>query len=189
MYRNAIMKITRQPCGILILMWSLLCFGEGKMDGRTLQAQLDEGKDIALRPGQVIEVRESLKFRKAGQRIETVGARTASEYARIVHKDGSQGTLIDAKGKVEHWSKWLRETRSNADSLRRSLMASPEFVRLHGHVNPLNLHKWRNARWLEVIPKTCSEHQLKGEDWPNARQWNEEVLAAMRSKTPSKKEG
>jgi len=92
------MKITRQWCGILILMWSLLCFGEGEMDGRTLQAQLDEGKDIALRPGQVIEVRESLKFRKAGQRIETVGARTASEYARIVHKDGSQGTLIEAKG-------------------------------------------------------------------------------------------
>ena len=505
------MKKVLMLCTVLILMGPVVCFGEQILDGRILQAQLDEGKDIALRPGQVVELRESLKFRKAGQRIETVGARTASEYARIVHTEGSQGTLVEANGiagasltklvldgnrpgfrhpeglvakepmlsfggeggigqevrncivigsrsaggwgaihiheggrgivikdnivfssgtdirgngrslaekpfgwgdgistasqgttivnnliydatdegimvqggpgshvkgnvivaisremfggialidpfgyyeldaekrtfdyrgvlvednlilamgsrihaglpmggaawhpslggtillgasvrnnhmsggaagygyvangindfeilgntsdatysglgdglpgkppdaplafmfnpatvgnsriqedfvpmtksvdrvlrsnrvpsdplgyrdagyaeaesvaivstafvemlgrdpqeeEAQHWSKWLRETRSNGDSLRRGLMTSPEFVRLHGHVNPLNLHKWRNDRWLEVILKTCSEYQLKGEDWPNARQWNEELLAELRN--------
>ena len=499
---------------ILVLACSLVCIGEERMDGRTLQARLDEGKDIALRPGQVVEVTESLKFRKAGQRIETVGARTASEYARIVHTEGSQGTLIEAKGiagaslmklvldgnrpgfrhpegvltmepmlsfggkgavdqevrhcivisgrcsggwgaihmheggqeivvkdnfvfsvgtdirgngrspfekpfgwgdgistasrdtiimnnliydttdegimvqggpgtkvkgnvivalsremlggialidpfkyyeldakkrtydyrdvviednlilaegsrihtgipmggaawnprfgdtillgacvrnnhisgpaagygyvangidgfeimgntsdatysglgdglpgnqpdapmafmydpgnvgssdlqkefvpmkksltgvlrasrtpkdsrnplgyrdqpypdeeacgvvrmafvemlgrepkadEFKHWIKWLQETRSNADSLRRSLMTTPEFIRLHGYVNPLNLHKWRNERWLKMILETCSEYQVKGKEWPDACKWNEKLLEELRN--------
>jgi len=82
---------------------------------------------------------------------------------------------------AEHWSKWLRETRSNGDSLRRGLMTTPEFVGLHGYVNPLNLHKWRNDRWLKMILKTCSQFQVKGKDWPNARQWNEELLCGLRN--------
>ncbi len=505
------MKKARKLCGILILVWSLVCCGEGITDGRTLQAQLDAGKNIALRPGQVVEVSQSLKFRKADQRIETVGARTASEYARIVHMEGSQGTLIEAKGiagasltklvldgnrqgfrhpeglltkepmlsfggeggtgqqvrncivigsrsaggwaaihiseggrdilikdnivfssgpdirgngrslaekpfgwgdgistasrdttivnnliydtsdegimvqgapgtqvkgnvivaisremlggialidpfgyyeldakkrifdyrgvlvednlilamggrihvglpmggatwarhlggtillgaivrnnhisgaaagygyvangvdgfeitgntsdatysglgdglpgkppdapmafmydpatvgssriqkqfvpmkksldhvlrsnrvpsdalgyrdagyaeaesraivntafvemlgrdpqekEAQHWNKWLRETRSNGDSLRRSLMTTPEFVGLHGYVNPLNLHKWRNDRWLKMILKTCSQYQVKGKDWPNAREMNEKLLRGLRN--------
>lgn len=60
-------------------------------------------------------------------------------------------------------------------------MATPEFVRLHGYVNPLNLHTWRNTRWLEAILQTCSECQRKGENWPNAHQWNEVLLAALRN--------
>ncbi len=92
------MKKMRKLIGTLLLVLPLVCSGKGIMDGRTLQAQLDEGKDIALQPGQVVEVTESLKFRKAGQRIETVGARTALDYARIVLADGAQGTLIKANG-------------------------------------------------------------------------------------------
>ena len=82
---------------------------------------------------------------------------------------------------AKHWNKWLRETRSNGDSLRRNLMVTPEFVGLHGYVNPLNLHKWRNDRWLGMILKTCSEHQVKGKDWPNAREMNEELLRGLRN--------
>ena len=79
----------RDLCAVLILIWPLVSFGQEVIDGRALQEQLDQGEDIALRPGQVVEVRQSLKFRKAGQRIETVGAKTASQYARIVHTEGS----------------------------------------------------------------------------------------------------
>ncbi len=82
---------------------------------------------------------------------------------------------------ADHWNQWLQETRSNGDSLRRGLMATPEFVRLHGYINPLNLHAWRNERWLKMILKTCSEHQAKGADWPNAREWNEELLGELRN--------
>ncbi len=85
-------------CLILLLAWPTLGYGDGLLDGKTLQADLDAGKDIALRPGHVVELQESLKFRKAGQRIETVGAKTALDYARIVHADGGQGTLIEANG-------------------------------------------------------------------------------------------
>jgi len=80
---------------------------------------------------------------------------------------------------AQHWSKWLRETRSNSDSLRRGLMTTPEFVGLHGHVNPLNLYKWRNDRWLKMILKTCSAYQAKGKDWPNARQLNKKLLEGL----------
>jgi len=389
------MKKTKLPCAILIVMYPLLCFGHSRMDGRTLQAQLDEGKDIALQPGQVVELRESLKFRRAGQRTETVGARTALQYARIVHAQGSQGTVIEAKGisgasltklvldgnrpgfqhaqgiltakpmlsfggkggigqevrncivissrsaggwaaihvheggrgivikdnivfssgtdirgngrslaekpfgwgdgistasrdtmivnnliydatdegimvqgapgtqvkgnvivalsremlggialidpfnyyecdekkrslvevirsdrspkdskdalgyrdapypkkesmavvsmafieilgrdpqeqESHHWNRWLRKTRSTADSLRRRLITMPEFVWLHGYVDPLDLHTWRNDRWLKMILETCSGYQAQGKDWPNAREWNEQLLKTLR---------
>lgn len=92
------MKRWGKLCLVLLLAGPLACCGNGILDGKALQAELDAGKNIALQPGQVIKLKESLKLRKAGQRIETVGAKTASDYARIVHADGSQGTLIEAKG-------------------------------------------------------------------------------------------
>ncbi|MCU0857018.1 MAG: right-handed parallel beta-helix repeat-containing protein [Pontiellaceae bacterium] len=81
----------------------------------------------------------------------------------------------------EHWKKWLQETRSNGDTLRCSLMATPEFVRLHGYINPFDLHSWRNARWLKMILQTCSQIQAAGADWPEARAWNEVLLKTFRS--------
>ena len=82
----------------LMLAGSLASFGEALIDGSELQARLDAGENVALQPGQVAVLQESLKFRKAGQRIETTDAKTVSDYARIVHAEGSQGTLIEAKG-------------------------------------------------------------------------------------------
>ncbi|TWU32648.1 right-handed parallel beta-helix repeat-containing protein [Novipirellula artificiosorum] len=82
----------------LLLVSPGVCCGNGLLEGKSLQADLDAGKDISLRPGQVVELQEALKFRVAGQRIETVGVKTASNYARITHVDGGHGTLIDASG-------------------------------------------------------------------------------------------
>jgi hypothetical protein len=94
---DVFIKKFRQRGSILLLAGPLICCGEG-LEEQTLQAVLDAGKNISLKPGQVVELTGCLKFRKAGQRIETVGARLASDYARIVHADGSQGPLIDARG-------------------------------------------------------------------------------------------
>jgi hypothetical protein len=88
----------KNPIVTVLLLWLLVCCFEGRINARTLQAQLDAGKNITLRSWQVVEITESLKLPKASQRVETVGARTALEYARIVHTQGSQGTLIEAKG-------------------------------------------------------------------------------------------
>lgn len=115
---------------------------------------------------------DALGYRDAGYGEEESKAIVSAAFLEMLGR-GPQ------EKEVQHWSKWLRDTRSNADSLRRSLMTSPEFVGLHGYVNPLNLHKWRNDRWLKMILKTCSEYQAKGEDWPNARKWNEELLKGL----------
>ncbi|TWU38291.1 hypothetical protein [Novipirellula artificiosorum] len=83
-------------------------------------------------------------------------------------------------GESEHWIEWLRETRSNGDTLRRFLMATSEFIGSHGYVNPLDFHTWRNSRWLENVLATCSEVQSQSNDWPNARQWNEEIVRKLK---------
>lgn len=70
---------------------------EAVRDGRLLQAELDAGRDVVLQPGEVYEVTEKLQFRRTGQRISTAGARTASEYARIMMAPGTNGTLIEAR--------------------------------------------------------------------------------------------
>ena len=63
-----------------------------------IQAILDTGRNVELQRGQIVEVSHPLMFRTSGQRIETVGSESASDYARIVMADGAQGTLINAHG-------------------------------------------------------------------------------------------
>ena len=70
---------------------------------------------------------------------------------------------------LKYWTKWLQGARSNADALRSNLMTRAELIKKYGYVNPLNLHAWRNDRWLELILQTCSEFQKKGTDWPDDR--------------------
>ena len=85
---------------VLIFMFAMCPFA-GATEVRPvdeLQAILDSGRNVELQPGQVVEVSHPLMFRTAGQRIETVGSESASDYARIVMADGSQGKLIDAHG-------------------------------------------------------------------------------------------
>jgi len=117
---------------------------------------------------------DPLGYRDAGYAEAESRAIVSTAFVEMLARDPQEK-------ESQHWSKWLRETRSNGDSLRRGLMMTPEFVQLHGYVNPLNLHKWRNDRWLEMILKTCSEYQAKGKDWPNARQWNEKLLGGLRN--------
>ena len=83
------------------------------------------------------------------------------------------------EGELKYWVKWLQETRSNADTIRRSLMMRAEFIRVYGYLDPLDLHEWRNERWLNRILETCSEVQSASVEWPNARVWNEKLLKAL----------
>lgn len=57
---------------------------------------------------------------------------------------------------------------------------------LTGHTNENTNVKGNAAAYAGdqtgIAPmKTCSEYQVKGEDWPNAREWNEALLAALRN--------
>lgn len=117
---------------------------------------------------------DPLGYRDAGYSKAESRAIVNAAFIKLVEREPQEK-------EIEHWSKWLRETRSNSDSLRCGLMSTPEFIHLRGYVNPLKLHKLRNDRWLKMILKTGSEYQPKGQDWPNARQWNEKLLEGPRN--------
>jgi hypothetical protein len=78
-----------------------------------------------------------------------------------------------------HWIQWLQETRSNADTMRRSLMTSAEFAGIHGYVDPLELHDWRSERWLGLILEICSSYQENGSEWPDAEALNESLFNSL----------
>ncbi len=108
---------------------------------------------------------------------EEAAAVVQMAYVEMLGRDPKAGELA-------YWTKWLRETRSNADTLRRSLMTTWEFVKSHGYVDPLDLHPWRDERWLKMILTTCSELQANGVDWPSARELNEKLMGTLRNGDP-----
>ncbi|MEM9026678.1 MAG: hypothetical protein AAGB06_07055 [Verrucomicrobiota bacterium] len=63
--------------------------------GDDLQAILDLGDDLVLLQGAVYEVAKTLRYKKAGQRIYTQGARFPSEYATLKIADDSLMMLIN----------------------------------------------------------------------------------------------
>jgi hypothetical protein len=80
-----------------------------------------------------------------------------------------------------HWLGWLQESLSNADTLRRNLMTTPEFVQQQGYVDPLDLHEWRNERWLSLILTKLSDIQAAPTDWPDAHVFNQQLLNALQN--------
>jgi len=66
--------------------------------GDDLQAVLDSGADLGLKPGGVYDISEALVYKKAGQKIFTQDARYPSQFAtlRIVNKELLQ--LVNAGG-------------------------------------------------------------------------------------------
>ncbi len=83
---------------ILALIISLCSAASGGRSGSDLQALLDKGEDVALQPGEEVELTETLQVKHKDQAIYTRGAETASEYATIRHGKGSSGTLIEGYG-------------------------------------------------------------------------------------------
>jgi hypothetical protein len=116
--------------------------------------------------------RNALGYRDQPYPAEEAGAVVKMTFVEMLGRDPQEAEL-------KYWTRWLQETRSNADTLRRSLMKHGEFVRVHGYVDPLDLHSWRNERWLKMILESCSQIQSTGVDWPNAREWNERLLKGL----------
>ncbi len=63
--------------------------------GADLQAVLDKGLDVLLQPGQVYPVKQALKFKRANQRICTLGARHLTEYATLRLDDPGCPQLVN----------------------------------------------------------------------------------------------
>ncbi len=67
--------------------------------GADLQAILDKGEDLLLQPGKVYPVKKALLFKKANQRIGTLGAAQLSGYAVLRIADPACPQLVNGNGK------------------------------------------------------------------------------------------
>lgn len=54
-------------------------------------------------------------------------------------------------------------------------------VRLDDYVDPLDLHEWRNERWLSLILTKLSDIQAAPTDWPDAHVFNQQLLNALQN--------
>ncbi|MCP4375774.1 MAG: right-handed parallel beta-helix repeat-containing protein, partial [bacterium] len=74
--------------------------------GDDLQAVLDKGSDLLLQPGAIYEIKETLRYKKAGQKIYTEGAKYPVQYAVLRITDEKLTRLIEGGGladlRLEH---------------------------------------------------------------------------------------
>jgi len=74
--------------------------------GDDLQTVLDKGDDLALMKGRVYDLTETLRYKKAGQKIYTEGATVPSEYAILRIADEQLMRLVEGGGladvRLEH---------------------------------------------------------------------------------------
>jgi hypothetical protein len=76
-----ILRVTLELAVLFVVVASSGC--NLAIPGDDLQAMLDSGADLLLKKGSVYEIEETLRFRKAGQRIVTKGAVHISDYATL----------------------------------------------------------------------------------------------------------
>ncbi len=66
--------------------------------GADLQAVLDSGEDLVLKPGAVYEITKTLKMKKPGQKIYTKDAKFPSDYATLRIMDRGVMMILDGGG-------------------------------------------------------------------------------------------
>jgi hypothetical protein len=72
--------------------------GASVKPGADLQAVLDTGDDLVLKPGCVYEITETLRYKKIGQKIYTENAELPGQYATLKIVDKDLMMLINAGG-------------------------------------------------------------------------------------------
>jgi hypothetical protein len=102
-----------------------------------------------------------------GYRDYGYGDAEAEAVVRTAYEE-MLGRSPDAGERMVH-TQWLQKSKATADSLRRGLMVTPEFIRLHGAIHPDRLHSFRTARWLEALGAAMDGMQEDPSDWPAAR--------------------
>ena len=82
---------------------------------------------------------------------------------------------------LDHFTRWLKETRSNADHVRLALTMTPEFRNLHGSIAPEDLQHFRLGLWLSAFdkvkraaaagPDSLAARDLYEQAWKSIRHW------------------
>ncbi len=66
--------------------------------GDDLQAVLDNGDDLVLKPSMIYNISKTLVYKKPGQKIYTKGARYPSQFATLKIADKNLTQLVNATG-------------------------------------------------------------------------------------------
>lgn len=75
-----------------------MCGVPAAKPGDDLQAVLNRGEDLVLKKGAVYDISTTLRYKKAGQKIYTKGARYPSDYATLKLANTNLMMLIDGSG-------------------------------------------------------------------------------------------
>lgn len=145
---------------------SAFLFERGAVGGSQLQAEFKPAiehvtKVLRSDRGRGVPV-DALGYRDAGYTALEAEAIVETAWLEMLGRSPSSAEWA-------HWAGWLSGTHANADSLRRCLMTSREFIERFGYVNPLELHGWRSSRWLELISSSVGSSRTPDGQWPEAR--------------------
>jgi hypothetical protein len=86
--------------GVLLMVGASAAVGaeSAAKPGDDLQQVLDRGVNLLLQPGRVYPVKQSLRIRRPGQRIATLGATHLSDYATLRIDDKGSPQLVNGGG-------------------------------------------------------------------------------------------
>ena len=113
-----------------------------------------------------------------GYRATDYGEAEAEAIVRAAYLEmmGRQPTSDER----DRWIRWLQQTKANADSLRRTLMATEEFCARHGYHDPLDLQGFRTGLWMRHLT-TEAQRLIEGggQAWPVATRLYEVTRSAI----------
>jgi hypothetical protein len=112
-----------------------------------------------------------------------------SGYAEAETAAIARAAIIEMLGRsprsneTEQWAAWLNQTRANADTLRRALMTTQEFIQRNGALDPLDLHSFRSRLWLRILGSEFGKLAARnGDQWPQALQLCAAALQALETR-------
>jgi hypothetical protein len=117
------------------------------------------------------------KTNKLGYRIYEYGeyevrAVIDAAYLEMLGREPSQKEMEDN-------ITWLQESKVNADTLRRKLMASDEFKGKFGNVAPDDLHPYRIKLWMEMLDNIQKEYLKENAKMPDAKTMYQTALSRL----------
>lgn len=89
-------------------------------------------------------------------------ATVRAAYIEILGREADSGGLAAR-------IKWLQETKSTADELRRIFLESDEFKGRFGNVPPGDLHIYRTERWMGIIDRIQKAYMKNQKRLPSAK--------------------
>jgi hypothetical protein len=95
-----------------------------------------------------------------------------SAYLEMLRRQPSQKEMEDT-------ITWLQESKANADTLRRKLIASKEFTDKFGPVSSAELHPYRIKLWMEMLVRIQKDYIKENSKMPDAKTMYQTALSRL----------